>query len=252
MTRSFSLLLLLFLGAVALPSSAATVGFGSQANGVSGLSRATLDLGEASLAIEAWPQYGAASAVLDERGRAGLGVNSRTIPGVSGGELDKFDVITSLNPELDGRGESVTLTLDRPGYLSAIDFDGVKDEALEYFVLTTESGDRYEFFDSAANTTVAGAVDAAVNAGVVTGDVVYLLEDATFDDEIFGLTIPFAAGEVITITYAELGAQFGPIQSGNGARLQGLGFEFVPEPNTFSLAAVGGLGVRRRRRAAAV
>jgi hypothetical protein len=120
--------------------------------------------------------------------------------------------------------------------LTGINFDGVKDEALEYFILDTPHSGRINFFDSQININVPGAVAAAVQANVVTGAVVLLLENLSFDDEAQGLHIPFAAGEQFTLTYAELGPVFHPTDTPNGARLQGITVVAVPEPATHAIS----------------
>lgn len=240
---------LLVIAVAATPgvALAADFRFGSNAGGFNGQTSVVLNEAGSSLLLTAGPL----GAVLDERSSGGLGVNSRILPGVTGGEVDKFDVIEG-SAAVAGAGEFVTLQFDTPGVITAIDFDGVKDESFEYFILTTESGARINFFDSASNTTVPGAVDAAISDGAVTGEVVYMLEGGGFDDEAFGLTIPVLAGDLVTITYAELGPTYGPLLSPNGARFQGVTFEAsIPEPSTCLLSilviAASCAGDRSRR-----
>ena len=223
--------------------SAAEFRFGRNEAGVGGLTTAAVIADGVTLSIAAGP----AGAVLDARGFGGLGVTSRDLAGVSGGEVDKFDVIAGSSA-FTGQGEFVELVFDVAGSVTAIDFDGVKDESFEYFVVTTESGRRINFFDSAANTTVPGAVDAAIGDGALVGDVLYLLEAATFDDEIFGLAIPVAAGETMTITYAELSSAYGPIATPNGAKIQGFVFQPLPAPSAVILATYAAALAARRRR----
>ena len=156
-----------------------------------------------------------------------------------------------------GTSEFVAFSFNQPGILTGLNFDGVKDESLEYFILETNAGVRLNFFDSAANTTIPGAVDNAVAQGAVTGGIVYLLEVSGFDDEVIDLAIPFTAGQVFRLSYAEvgggLGADFEPIVVPNGSRLQSLTVASVPEPAGVLLATTGAvaclaIGARRRSR----
>lgn len=236
-----------FLLLVGIPISAgaqsAQFVFGNHANGLEGVTDAVLTEGDYSLALVAGPS----GAIFNERNPLGIGVDARTLPGVTGGGGDALNIIQG-DPPLAGQPEFLTMSFDRDGVITAIDFDGVKDESLEYFILTTESGARVNFFDSAANTSVPGAVDNAINDGVITGEVVYLLEEfQVFDDETFGLSIPFSAGELITLTYSELGQEYGPIDNPNGARFQGITVT-VPEPSVSAMLAAALLTVAVRGR----
>ena len=77
----------------------------------------------------------------------------------------------------------------------------------------------------------------------MTGGVVYMLEGSGFDDEVINLSIPFTAGQVFKLAFADvgggLGAEFEPIEIPNGSRLQSLTVASVPEPNAFCLLLVG-------------
>jgi hypothetical protein len=217
--------------------------FGGNQAGIDGLAAGATTREGLTMAVTAGP----AGAVFLERGTQGMGVDSRGVPGATGDEIDKFSLVRGVSAP-GGSGEWMTFSFDQPGVLTRLNFDGVKDESLEHFVLTSESGLRLTLFDSAANTTIPGAVDAAVAAGVVTGPVVYLLEiNAAVDDEVNNLAIPFAAGERFTLTYGELYPRFNSTLPGNGARLQGIGVELVPEPGAAALVATACLLVARRR-----
>ena len=220
---------------------AATFQFGANANGLEGVASAVLMDDGFSMTIQSGPS----GALITERSQHGLGVDSAVIPGVTSPGTDVLNLIEG-DPPLDGTPEFITISFDQPGFITYLDFDGVKDESLEYFILTTESGERYNFFDSAANTSVPGAVDDAVQMGVVTGDVVFLLEDPPLiDDEIGDLLIPFAAGELVTLTFAELGPAFGPTKNPNGARFQGITVSRIPEPSGLMLVALAMLAAAR-------
>jgi hypothetical protein len=212
---------------------AGTFTFGSSANDLLGATSKTLSAAGFAMNLVAGPAGGG---LWESSGVGGMGVDASAILG-PGGLAARFD-------RINGVSEFVEFSFDTPGVLTAINFDGVKDESLEYFVLESSGGLRINFFDSAANITIPGAIDNAISQGVVTGEVVYLLEGNGFDDEVNDLSIPFSAGQVFRLTYAEvgggLGAAFEPTLAPNGARLQGLTVAAVPEPATLSLAAAAG------------
>ena len=205
---------------------AAEFAFGNDLNGVTGQASAALVSDGVTLVIAAGPT----GALFDERGDQGLGVNSLGVPGVVGGDRDKLELLSG-DKSVAGTPEFLTLSFNKPGFITAIDFDGVKDEALEYFLLAIGASEPIAFFDSAANTSAPGAVDRAIDAGVLTGPVEFLREDGPLDDELDGLAIPFAAGQTLTITYAELGSAFNPLEPGNGARFEGITVSTIPEPS---------------------
>ncbi len=194
--------------AVAGNLPAASFVFNSGANGMNGLAAATLTDDGFTMSLSAGP----AGAVLDDVDGQGLGINSRTIPDAVDDDATKFNIIEGTSA-VSGQGESAEFSFDRAGILTALDFDGVKDELFEYFRLDTGVGEPYFFFDSMADP----------NGINVPGTVIFLQESATLDDEISGLSIPFAAGQVFTLTYGQLGA-------GNGSRWEGLSVA-VPEPS---------------------
>lgn len=239
-------LVVLLVATLLTPGSsyAATFSFGNDQNGITNLPSASLSTGGITMDMIAQPS----GAVFNDTGSAGMGIVSRSIAGVFDPNIDKFDVLLDDNQD-PLFAESLKFSFNRRGVLTGINFDGVKDESLEYFILTDASGVRISFFDSAANESVSGAVDEAVSSGAVTGDVVYLLEiDAAIDDEARGLSIPFVAGGEFTLTYAELGAEFNPLEPGNGSRLQGITVAPIPEPAAHLLAVVGAVLCALRRR----
>jgi hypothetical protein len=223
-----------------------TFAFGGAANSLLGATSKIIHSGGFEMNLVAGP---AGSGLWESGGVGGMGVDSTAVLG-PGGLPARFD-------RINGSSEFVEFSFDAPGLLTGIDFDGVKDESFEYFILESTGGLRINFFDSAANITIPGAIDNAVLQGAVSGPVVYLLEGNGFDDETNTLAIPFTAGQVFRITYAEvgggLGAAFEPILAPNGARLQGITVAAVPEPTTLTLAGsacmvlVVSLGRRRIR-----
>jgi hypothetical protein len=211
-----------------------TFAFGSGLNNFVGATSKQLSTGAFGMNLAAGPT---GSGLWETDGGGGMGVDSSPVLG-PGGLAARFD-------RVNGASEFVEFSFDVPGRLTGIDFDGVKDESLEFFILESAGGLRINFFDSAANTTIPGAIDNAVLQGAVTGQVVYLLEGGGFDDETTSLAVPFEAGQVFRLTYAEvgggLGAAYEPVLAPNGARLQGITVAAVPEPDSFTLAlaAVG-------------
>lgn len=240
---------LAFWSACAAQAQAATFAFGLNANDLVGAASKTLSSGGFSMDLTAGPP---GSGLWETGSNIGMGVDSTAVLG-PGGQAARFD-------RINGTSEYIEFSFDTPGFLTGMNFDGVKDESFEYFILETSGGVRINFFDSAANTTVAGAIDNAVLQGAVTGQVVYLLEGNGFDDETYSISVPFAAGQVFKLTYAEvgggLGQAFEPIDVPNGARLQSIVVAPVPEPSALLLGASGAIfvvacgGVRKRRRAA--
>jgi hypothetical protein len=225
-------------------ATGATFTFGLDANDLLGAPSKTLTSDGFSMQLVAGPP----GAGLWETGSAlGMGVDATAVLG-PGGQAARFD-------RIGGTSEYIEFSFDAPGVLTGLNFDGVKDESLEHFVLESSGGVRINLFDSAANTTIPGAIDNAVLQGAVTGQVVYLLEGGGFDDETNSLAVPFVAGQVFLLTYAEVGGGLGepyePTEVPNGARLQSI--TVVPEPTSAALAAIAAVALiaaRAARRAA--
>jgi len=234
------------------PAAAATFTFGSNANGLVGQAGATLISGEFEMQLTAGPS----GAGLRETGSpSGLGVSSIAISGVLSDTANAFGLLHSSDPLLDGGGEFVQFAWDRPGILTGLNFDGISDERLELFVLQTPSGRRINFVDSRANMpdsphpVFEHPLDAAVSAGAVVGEIVYLWEvSGLYDDEVYGLRIPFAVGQTFTLTFGAAGLPYSQ-DSDFAARLQGIEVQVVPEPATWlaTLTAGGLLWLLRRR-----
>jgi hypothetical protein len=242
--RALIRVIALLASGLATTARADTFTFGQGTNDFLGASSKTLTASGFSLNLVAGP---AGSGLWESGGGSGMGVDATAVLG-SGGLPARFDRIAGVS-------EFLEFSFDEPGMLTGINFDGIKDESLEYFILESVGGLHINLFDSAANITIPGAVDNAVSQGAITGPVIYLLEGGGFDDETNSLQIPFAAGQVFRLTYAEvgggLGAAFEPILQPNGARLQGLTVAAVPEPASLVLLASAGLllvATRLRRR----
>jgi hypothetical protein len=182
---------------------------------------------------------------------SGLGVDSSQVAGATDSSANVFEI---LGGSSTGLGEFVQFSFDRPGLLTGFDFDGVKDELLEYFRLESANGLRISFVDSHADMPDAPhpayehPVAAAVHAGALSGEVVYLWEvSGLYDDEVYGLQLPFVAGQVFTLTFGYVGEPFSQ-GIANGARLQGIEVQSVPEPAAVLLVLAGGLVLVNRRR----
>lgn len=220
-----------------------TFTFGSNANDLVGAATKTLVSGDFTMELAAGPL---GSGLWETGSELGMGVDSTAVLG-PGGSSARFD-------RIGGVSEYIEFSFGVPGILTGLNFDGVKDESFEYFLLESMGGVHVNLFDSAANITIAGAIDNAVLQGAVTGEVVYMLEGGGFDDETNSLSIAFLAGQVFRLTYLELGgglgAQFEPTLAPNGARLQSITVAAVPEPSALALmlSAVGALFAAAARR----
>jgi hypothetical protein len=222
------------------PALADTFPFGNNVNGLNaapGPPSKTFIGSDFTMRLSAGP----AGAVLRETGgSAGLGVDSSPLLPTTTDLLAFSMSLLGGSSALAGSSEFVEFSFDQPGVLTGINFDGLSDERLEFFRLETTGGVRYNFFDSAANTTVPGAVEGAA----LPGTEIYLLEILGGpNDEAQELAIPFTAGQVFTLTYDELGAEHGALIAGNGASLQGITVAAVPEPAAIFTVIQGGLAV---------
>jgi hypothetical protein len=243
--RATGLAVALLLSGLLGSARSETFAFGSNANDLVGAAIKSLVSGDFAMDLAAGP---VGSGLWETGSALGMGVDSTAVLG-AGGQSARFD-------RIGGISEFIEFTFATPGILTGLNFDGVKDEAFEYFLLESAGGVRVNLFDSAANITIPGAIDNAVLLGAVTGEVVYMLEGGGFDDETNSLSIPFVAGQVFKLTYLELGgglgAQYEPTIVPNGARLQSISVAAVPEPSTIALtlsaAAVLLAAVVRRRR----
>jgi hypothetical protein len=243
----FTLLTLVAFQAIYHPitAQAATFRFESSADPVNGQSFAAKTVEGRTMSLAASP----AGAVLDVR-FGGLGVNSRAIVGATDSGIDRFNV---LGGGFAGESESIEFSFDAPGVITTLDFDGVKDESFEFFQLTTPRSGVWSIFDSQIGLRL---IDITL---IDEPNLTLLTEAGSPDDDLFGIAIPFAAGEVFTLTYREYTPDPSNYQPGfvpeapNGARFQGLEVTFVPEPSAgLLLASVGGfvatLSRRRLRR----
>ena len=219
---------------------AASFLFGSSgvSNSLVGLSDGSASVDGVVMALSAGPS----GALLDDTDSQGLGIDARSLPGAldgTSGDRTKFNILEGTNNSTSP-GESVSFSFNRAGILQDILFDGVKDETLEYFSLTFPNGTTMTIFDSQAEfrLNLQGFHLSDLN---VPNPIECQLED----DDLTGISYPFQAGEVFTLTYGEgnyedipgyrtnpsFPSQF-PNSVGNGARLQGIVVNPIPEPPT--------------------
>jgi hypothetical protein len=202
--------------------------------------------------------------LFNEADTNGLGVNSASTPGsfdvTDFSNRSKLNLTEDIGPIGDFQqpavfyGEAVTFSFDGPGAITAMLFDGVKDESFEFFRLETPGGGVISFFDAEIGIRIS---DISLISALVPN--VTLLVDGTinFNDDLAGLSIPFQAGDEFRLAYGEYIAtadQLLPGNSllqGNGARWEGLIVSEVPEPATGALtvsALVMGAAALARRR----
>ena len=225
---------------------------GGQTNQVIGQTTAT----QTDAGVTATFTAGPAGAVLDDRSSGGLGVNSRGLAtsAVSDPEIDKLNLLGSLPggfTPLDGTGESISFSFDQPGAITSLLFDGMKDETLEYFVLTLPNGGVITIFDSQAEFRLGIQGFSLADLNVINP-----VEAQLEDDDLTGLNLGYNAGDVFTLTYGESDYieipgyepfPGEPIEFGNGARFQGV-VTAVPEPGAaVLLLSLGSLAALRRR-----
>ncbi|MEM8945131.1 MAG: hypothetical protein AAGD11_08105 [Planctomycetota bacterium] len=225
-------------------SHAGTFSFGSgSGNSISGDTTGTISAGGFQMSVAALPAGGS---VFDESDSDGLGVNSSAATGTADGDPDKFSIVGG-NGAADGMGESITFSFDRSGFLTELRFDGLKDEALEFFQLQTPSGTVFSYFDAQTALRVPLNLLTVPNLRLLDPD--DLIADT--DDDITNLSLPFEPGEQFTITYGEFPQPSGisGLSVPNGARLQGIVVSAVPEPSVrwLSMACIAlGFCVRCR------
>jgi hypothetical protein len=205
--------------------------FGFAANDLNGLASKSLTNGEFTMQVSAGPAGGL---LYESNGAPGLGIGTSGVI-VTDGEHTVFDMGST------GAAEFIQFSFDRPGVLTGLDFDGVKDENYEYFLLQTATSPDLYFFDSFENSTA--------NPGLINvpGQVIFLQEFHGPDDAVTDLGISFAAGQPFKLTYGQLNVGL----TGNGARLQSISVGIVPEPSTpvlTMLATIAVLSLRRRER----
>lgn len=232
---------LMLLSAIAANLSAATFEFSSSSSPINGLVSGDVTVDGVTMSLEAQP----AGAVF-RTGNSGMGINSRGVAGVVDPEIDKFDV---LGGTAAGTSDAFTFSFDHDGILTSLDFDGVKDESFEFFRLETPGGQVLSIFDQQIGLRL---IDISL---ISEPNVTLLTEEGSADDDLFGLSIPFSAGEEFSLIYGEYipdPANYQPgftPEQGNGGRFAGVTVELVPEPTSIAVLLIGLGGAAFRRRA---
>ncbi len=252
--------LTLALGCLA-DSRAAQFVFGQNANGLTGQSSPT-SVTDSGVTLSVASNV--AGATFNETGK-GLGLDSRLATPNNLVETSNFGGADRLNlQELVGDlaqfgesttffGESLSFSFDRAGTINELYFDGVKDESFEFFRLETPNGQVYSFFDAEIGLRISDValIDepnlTLLNAAVISND-----------DDVRGLSIPFAAGDAFRLVYGEFIVPSDLLRptarqtAGNGARWEGVGVTTVPEPSSIAIVVVatfvfaGRIAVNRR------
>lgn len=231
---------------------AGSFNFASNANSLTGLASSTLIQPDIQLSIA----VASPGAVIDDSDSDGLGIDSSAITGVIDDKDSKLNV---LKGAAAGQGESLTFSFDKHGLLDQLRFDGLKDEPLEYFSLTLPTGQVLTLFDF--------EVEMRLNhQGFVLADLAVpnpTMADGPNDD-FSNLAIPFAPGDIFTLTYGEIDYD-GTVLPGyypadnnlnptgdlpNGSRFQGLTATPIPEPTTLTITTLALTAcITKRRRA---
>jgi hypothetical protein len=218
---------------------AASLVLGNNANGLTGqVGPALLSREGVTLTIT----QTLAGAKFDESGK-GVGVDARgTAAGVlentSLGGPDKLNLQQSLGPLTAFTapavfyGESLQFGFDQVGTITALMFDGVKDESFEFFRLESSTrGVLHSFFDAEIGLRITDPALLTVPSKLLLSDAI-----VSGNDDRAGLAIPVAPGEVFTLTYGEFVVTPNMLRpgnsllEGNGARWEGVVFTPVPEP----------------------
>ncbi|TWU27417.1 hypothetical protein [Bythopirellula polymerisocia] len=234
---------------------AATFLFGSDGvrNTLVGLSDASVTVDGVTMSLTAGPS----GALLDDTDSQGLGIDARSLPGAldsTSGDRTKLNILEGTNNSTSS-GESLSFSFNKAGVLQDLLFDGVKDETLEYFLLTFPNGTTVTIFDSQTEYRLDLQGFHLTDLSVPSP-----IECQLEDDDLTGINYTFQAGEIFSITYGE--GNFGdvpgyrtnpnvplqfPNSLGNGARLQGMVVATVPEPAASAiivLLACIGVGAR--------
>ena len=194
--------------------------------------------GDTELQIDAFPSGGIFNVT-----SAGMGVDTSGISNVSDGDVDKISIPGGTNPGISGITESVQFSFDRDGILQHLFLDGIKDENLEYAILTLPDSSVMTFFDHEVPLRLA---EQGFELSDLTAPNINLLQEFNGDDdEAPFLNIPYLAGETFTLSF---GVEPAPErtegsetityvpsnpQAPNGFRLQLI--EVVPEPSSVAL-----------------
>lgn len=239
--RLFAVLLLVVsISLVAASGFAASFPLGGDANGLTGLASKSIvsDGITMTLAVAA----NLPGAVFDEFDFRGVTISSAAVAGVT--DIEGSGKINLLGGPV--ATESLTFSFDKAGVIDDIFFDGITDDALEFFRLQSTGGYLATFFDF--------EIPAIVDVGLITEpNIEYIYTDAVLNDDRLGINIPFQAGEVFTLSYGQVDSLLpAGAQRGNGARFGGVNVHPVPEPAAGALwLSIGAIvWVKRKSRPA--
>ena len=173
----------------------------------------------------------------------GMGVNSSVIPNVTDDDFDKISVTGGSDPNASGISETMSFSFNRDGILQDLYLDGLKDENLEYAILTLPDNSTISIFDFEVPDRLA---EQGFDLSDLTApNIVLGSDDDPDDDNVFGLGIPFLSGQTFTLTFAVEPAPmriegnqtitYVPTspQAPNGYRVQQI--TVVPEPASLTL-----------------
>jgi hypothetical protein len=215
---------------------AASFVFGGEANGLSGVASKTLSHDGISMSFAVGANL--PGAVFNESDWRGVTIDSSAVAGVT--DIEGGTKINLLaGPVVT---ESLTFSFDKAGVIDDIFFDGITDDALEFFRLESTGGYLGTFFDF--------EIPAIVDVGLITEpNIEFIYTDAVLNDDRFGINIPFQASEVFTLSYGQLDALVpNGGELGNGGRFGGVNVHVVPEPASVWLVVAGALVVLQIRR----
>jgi len=211
----------ILVGSLSIASTsgfAASFPLGGDANGLSGLSSKTLTADGIAMSISVVANL--PGAVFNEFDFRGVTIDSAAVAGVTDIEGNgKINLVAGPVAT-----ESLTFSFDTAGVIDDIFFDGITDDALEFFRLQSTGGYLATFFDF--------EIPNVVDVGLITEpNIEYLFTDAVANDDRLGINILFQAGEVFTLSYGQVDSLL-PVgaERGNGARFGGVNVHAVPEP----------------------
>jgi hypothetical protein len=235
--RLSAIVLVIFnvFSAVGSPAFAASFLFGLEAQGVSGLSSKTLTHDGISMSFAVGANL--PGAVFNESDWRGVTIDSSAVAGAT--DIEGGSKINLLaGPVVT---ESLTFSFDKAGVIDDVFFDGITDDALEFFRLESTGGYLATFFDF--------EIPAIVDVGLITEpNIEFIYTDAVLNDDRLAINIPFQAGEVFTLLYGQVDSLLPHgAQRGNGARFGGVNVHAVPEPAAAVLLTLGALAALRTR-----
>lgn len=187
-------------------------------------------------------------------GIPGMGINSAGLASVTDADTDKISIPGGSSPGISGISESVTFSFNRNGVLRDLHLDGLKDENLEYAILTLPDNSVISIFDIEVPNRLA---EQGFDLSHLTAPNISLGSGGSDDDNLVGLNASFLAGQTFTLSFA---VEPAPIrqdgndtityvpadsQAPNGYRLEAI--FVVPEPSSIALTMGYMILIMRRR-----